>query len=64
MILIRFLLIGLIVFLITRSFMRFGENAQPSQGKPEPGQKSKPENKKISKKIGEYIDYEDVDKKN
>lgn len=62
MILIRFALVGLIIFLLVRSFMRFGEEKQPSQQKPEPDQSSKSNSKKVSKEIGEYIDYEDVDK--
>ena len=42
--------------------MRFGEEEQPSQQKPEPDQSSKSNSKKVSKEIGEYVDYEDVDK--
>lgn len=64
MILIRFLLIGLIGFLIARSFLTYVEGGQTSQGKTDPGQKSKADTKRVSKKIGEYVDYEDVDKKN
>jgi hypothetical protein len=57
MILIRFILVSLIVYLIIRSFMRFGEEKPTSVS----GQE-KIKSKKISKEIGEYIDYEDVKK--
>jgi len=62
MILIRFALVGLIIFLLVRSFMRFGEEERPSQQKSGPDQSSKSNSKKVSKEIGEYVDYEDVDK--
>jgi large-conductance mechanosensitive channel len=62
MILIRFILASLIVYLIIRSFMRYGKEEQTSVPRPEPDNKSKINNKKISKEIGEYIDYEDVNK--
>lgn len=62
MILIRFALVGLIIYLIVRSFQRYGETAEASQPKTEPDQSSKPNSKKVSKEIGEYVDYEDVDK--
>jgi len=42
--------------------MRFGKEEQTSVPRPEPDNKSKINSKKISKKIGEYIDYEDVNK--
>jgi hypothetical protein len=60
MLLIRYLLIGLIIYLIIRSFIRYGaENDQPVRNGPDNQTKT---NKKISKKIGEYVDYEEVDK--
>ena len=61
MILVRFILIGVALFLIIRSFMDSGEKEKPSdlrQGKGE----SKTNGKKISKEIGEYVDYEELDK--
>jgi hypothetical protein len=64
MILIRFLLIGLIAFLIARSFMGYSEEQKSAQRNSDPGHKDKSDNKRVSKKIGEFIDYEDVDKKN
>jgi large-conductance mechanosensitive channel len=61
MALIRFILIGLIVYLIVRSFIRMGEGEKPAPKRPEPDKK-KPPSKKVSKEIGEYIDYEDIKK--
>jgi hypothetical protein len=60
MILIRYLLIGLIVYLLVRSFVRFGDGPDKRQD----GIKSndKQAGKKVSKEIGEYIDYEEVKK--
>jgi hypothetical protein len=62
MILIRFLLIGLIVYLIVRSFTNFNDGAGSSGGQKSPDQGGKQANKKVSKEIGEYIDYEEVKK--
>ncbi len=61
MILFRVALICLIIYLIVKSFGRFGKNEPPVTDQ-------KPENKndgtkKISKEIGEYVDYEEVDDK-
>jgi hypothetical protein len=60
MILIRYLLVGLIVYLLVRSFVRFGYGHDRKQD----GFKSTDNQagKKVSKEIGEYIDYEDVKK--
>ena len=62
MILIRYILVGLIIYLIIRVFIRFWEKEAPSLHKSEPHNNSKPVSKKISKEIGEYVDYEEVDK--
>jgi hypothetical protein len=62
MILIRFLLIGLIGYLITRSFIRFGKEEKSSTKMTEPGKKNEAPVKKVSKKIGDYIDYEELKK--
>jgi hypothetical protein len=62
MILIRFVLVSLIVYLIIRSFRRFWESEEYLNQKHEPDGKGKITNKGVSKKVGEYIDYEDVEK--
>jgi hypothetical protein len=56
-ILLRVFLIGLIIYLLVRSFFMYGrsDNDQEQDGK-----KSK-NNKKISKDTGEFVDYEEVD---
>lgn len=64
MILIRFILISLIVYLIIRSFLRLGKSDKPDSHIPGQEKSGKVADKKISKKIGEYIDYEEVNKKN
>ena len=60
MALIRILLIGLAVFLVVRSFMATGDRSGSSSGIS--GQDKKDSTKKVSKKIGEYVDYEEVKK--
>jgi hypothetical protein len=62
MILIRFLLIGIIIYLIVRSFARLGEGSTRETHNPEPETKSKKVTKGVPKELGEYIDYEEVDK--
>ena len=63
MILVRYLLIGLIVYLIVRSFARLGDVSGPSAGQGSQDKNGRQVTKKVSKEIGEYIDYEDVKKK-
>jgi hypothetical protein len=62
MILIRFFLIGLIVYLIVRSFFRYGDRDRPAAGQNSQGNSGKTAGKKVSKEIGEYIDYEELKK--
>lgn len=62
MILIRFILIGLIVYLIVRSFTKYSEGKGPIAGKSETDKNGKQPIKKVSKEIGEYIDYEEIKK--
>lgn len=61
MILIRFFLISLIVYLIIRSFMRYGNESERGKQKEEYNNN---ETKKVSKSIGEYVDFEEVKKEN
>jgi hypothetical protein len=63
MILLRYLLIGLIVYLIVRSFARFGNTSGPSANQSGKDNNGRQVTKKVSKEIGEYIDYEEVKKK-
>jgi len=59
MILIRYLLVGLIIYLIVRAFIRFGDD-DTSGRQNKQNIKKGPSSKKVSKAIGEYIDYEEV----
>lgn len=60
MILIRFILVILIIYLIIRSFVNMGKSEilPGENSKREDG--SKINNRGVSKKIGEYVDYEEV----
>jgi hypothetical protein len=62
MILIRYLLICVIGYLVVRAFVNFSHEETPSAGKHDPGKKEKVPQKKVSKEIGEYIDYEEMKK--
>jgi hypothetical protein len=62
MVLIRFVLVSLIVYLIIKSFIRYGYEKNPSDRKPEQEKGNKINSKRVSKEIGEYTDYEEVDK--
>lgn len=61
MILIRYLLICVIGYLIIRSFVKFGQEKSSGEMR-EPVKKDKDVQKKVSKEIGEYIDYEEIKK--
>ena len=60
---IRFILIALAVYLIVRSFRRHESNATQNNNQKSKGDKIKFGGKKVSKSIGEYVDYEEVDKR-
>lgn len=60
MLLIRYFLVGLIIYLIIRSFIRYAAEDDHSVSHDQGSQTKS--NKKVSKEIGEYIDYEEVDK--
>lgn len=62
MILIRYILICIVGYLIIRSLMNYGKKGKPSSKINETGAKNKAPSKKVSKKIGEYIDYEELKK--
>ena len=54
---IRYILIAILVFLIIRLFVRH----EKDNNQKNTGDKIKFNGKKISKSIGEYVDYEEVD---
>jgi hypothetical protein len=62
MVLVRFFLIGLIVFLILRSFASSVGGERPSSQNDGQSKNPDPPGKKVSKEIGEYVDYEEVKK--
>jgi large-conductance mechanosensitive channel len=61
MILLRIILVCLIIFLIIRSFSRYREERDVINQNRKPDDNSVRNNKKISKEVGEYIDYEEAD---
>jgi hypothetical protein len=63
MLLVRFILISLIIYMIIRSFVRYNNEAESPKLKKDPDKSSDLPNKKVSKEVGEYIDYEELDKK-
>ena len=54
--LLRVFLIGLIVYLLVRSFFLYGKEDNDQ----EQGRKNSKKGKKISKDTGDYVDYEEV----
>jgi hypothetical protein len=62
MILIRYILLIIIGYLIIRSFINYSDERKSSAYKHEMKEKNKIPPKKVSKGIGEYIDYEEIKK--
>jgi len=62
MILFRYILYGIVIFLIVRMLTGRVENKGSFSGKSDLGKESNKNSKKVSKEIGEYVDYEDVKK--
>lgn len=60
--LIRFFLVSLIAYLIIRSFIRIGEKSENDPRNSEPDKESKKTIRGVPKELGDYIDYEEVDK--
>ncbi len=59
-ILLRIILIGIIIYLLVRSFNRYFFQGEEKKRKPE--KRNSSPSKKISKETGEYIDYEEIKK--
>jgi len=60
--LLRIILIGLIIYLVLRSFLRYNEPGEEIRDNHMQDNKNL-KGKKVSKGIGEYIDFEEVNKK-
>ncbi len=60
LLLFRIFLISLIIYLIIRAFSRYNTIGEDEKKDPLTGKKEN--TRKISKKTGEYIDFEDKDK--
>jgi hypothetical protein len=62
MILIRYLLLCVIGYLLVRAIVSYSHDQRAAADKHNSGSKDKVPPKKISKKIGEYIEYEELKK--
>jgi large-conductance mechanosensitive channel len=58
--LIRFILISIIIYLVIRSFNRYFEEMNSGREQEQKRQDTS-KSKGVSKEIGEYTDYEEVD---
>jgi large-conductance mechanosensitive channel len=59
--LIRFFLIALVIFLVIRSFKSLMAGLSDDEPNSEPEKKNDKKVKGVPKEIGEYVDYEEVD---
>lgn len=60
-ILLRVILIGIIIYLLLRSFVRYYQSEEEIPDNTG-HRNNQVKGKKVSKEVGEYIDYEEVDK--
>lgn len=61
--LIRFILIAIIIYLLVKSFVRFFNYQESQEELRKNNSKSDNKGRGVSKEIGEYVDYEEVDSK-
>jgi len=61
MYLIRYILIFLIIYLIFKSFFRYTAKEDTKIREPEKEEGRGYQNKGVSKEIGEYVDYEELE---
>ena len=61
--LIRFILISIIIYLLLKSIVRYLNDPQPDEKIHGSNPKNDAKSKGVSKEIGEYVDYEEVDRK-
>jgi len=58
--LIRFLLVGMIIYLLVRSFVRYFAEEEDERQHRERESSNEKKPKGVSKEIGEFIDYEEI----
>lgn len=63
MYLVRIFLIGLIIYLVVRMFVRIGESQGGTDGVREEPERKKGKQRGVPKELGEYVDYEEVNGK-
>jgi len=61
MTLIRFVLISIVIYLLLRPIFRFFQGFGEPEQEHRSGNKDNPKSSGVSKEIGEYVDYEEVD---
>jgi len=61
--LIRFILICIIIYLLVKNFVRYFVEQGQDDNVRERNSANMDKNRGVSKEIGEYIDYEEIDKK-
>ena len=62
MILIRYFLIFIVSYLLIRIFVKFGQQEKSANDKQKVVDKENVPHKKVSKEVGEFIDYEEINK--
>jgi large-conductance mechanosensitive channel len=58
--LIRFILVGMIIYLLVRSFARYFAEEKEEHRYREDESSKEQKQKGVSKEVGEYIDYEEI----
>ncbi len=61
--LIRLILICIIIYLLVKNFVRYFVEQGQDDNVRERNSMDRDKNRGVSKEIGEYIDYEEIDKK-
>lgn len=59
--LIRFILVAMIIYLLFRSFVRYFAEEEDARRYRENEQRNEEKKRGVSKEIGEFVDYEEVD---
>lgn len=62
MMFIRFILLGIIIYMIIRPLGRHKKMKEPRINNPGQDKNKRVTDKKVSKDTGEYVDYEELDK--